>query len=158
MKTKFILPLTISLIILGCSSPSENKEEIVTTQEAETSIETIEENHHEELDTIVLDNGKKWKIVESMLFYIRNIEQAVTSFEGKQSEDYTTLAKTIDENLIELTSSCTMEGQAHDELHKWLVPFIELSEQFDVATELSEQEKIYNKFKKAFVEFNIYFE
>jgi hypothetical protein len=86
------------------------------------------------------------------------MEKAVSSFEGKQSEDYTALAKTIDDNLIELTSSCTMEGQAHDELHKWLVPFIELSEQFDVATELAEQEKIYHDFKTSFVEFNTYFE
>ncbi|MCB9360494.1 MAG: hypothetical protein H6587_07910 [Flavobacteriales bacterium] len=158
MKIKFILPLTLSVIIFGCSSPSENTED-VATHETETSIEITEtEHHHEELEAIVLDNGNKWKVVETMIVYIRNIEKAVNSFEGTESKDYTALAKTIDENLIELTSSCTMEGQAHDELHKWLVPFIELSEQFDVATELTEQERIYNDFKTAFVEFNTYFE
>jgi hypothetical protein len=158
MKTKFILPLALSIIIFGCSTASENKEE-VATQEAEATIEATEdEHHHEELEAIVLDKGNKWKVIESMLIYIRNMEKAVSSFEGKQSEDYTALAKTIDDNLIELTSSCTMEGQAHDELHKWLVPFIELSEQFDVATELAEQEKIYHDFKTSFVEFNTYFE
>ncbi len=51
-----------------------------------------------------------------------------------------------------------MEGQAHDELHKWLLPFIELSEEFDVATEKENQEKIYQEFKKMFVEYNTYFE
>ena len=156
MKTKFILPLTLSVIIFGCSTPAENTEE---TKLEETVIETtVEENHHDEHEAIVLNNGEKWKIVESMLVYIRNMEQAINNFEGSQSADYTALAKTIDENLIELTSSCTMEGQAHDELHKWLVPFIGLSEEFDVATELSEQERIYNDFKETFVEFNTYFE
>jgi len=51
-----------------------------------------------------------------------------------------------------------MEGQAHDELHKWLLPFIELSEEFDVATELEEQEQIYREFKASFKIYNTYFE
>lgn len=156
MKTKFILPLTLSLLIFGCNTSLENKKE---TEAQETTTVTAEGNHHhDEQEAIVLNNGEKWKVVPGMLTYIRNIEQAVSSFEGSQIEDYTVLAKTIDSNLIDLTSSCTMEGQAHDELHKWLVPFIELSEQFDIATTLTEQEKIYADFKAAFVEFNNYFE
>ena len=157
MKIKFILPLTLSMLIFGCTT-SENMEETETIDK-ETVIETTEENHHhDENEAIVLNDGNKWKVVETMIVYIRNMEQAVNSFEGTESKDYTALAKTIDENLTELTSKCTMEGQAHDELHKWLVPFIGLSEQFDVATELTEQERIYNDFKTAFVEFNTYFE
>ncbi|CAG0976837.1 MAG: hypothetical protein HND27_01125 [Bacteroidetes bacterium] len=51
-----------------------------------------------------------------------------------------------------------MKKQAHDELHKWFAPYIELSEKFDAATEPSEQEEIYQEFKKMFLQFNIYFE
>jgi len=151
MKTKFILPLAFSALIFGCNTSSENKEEAVNRE----TVTTEENHHHDESEAIVLDNGNKWKVEESMLIYIRNIEHAVNNFEGK---DYTVLAKIIDKNLIDLTSNCTMGGQAHEELHKWLVPFIRLSEQFDVATELAEQEKIYNDFKTSFVEFNTYFE
>lgn len=86
------------------------------------------------------------------------MEKAVNEFNGKESADYIALAKVIDENIESLTSNCTMTGQAHDELHKWLVPFIELSEQFDAATEQTEQEKIYQEIKNAFVEYNTYFE
>ncbi len=93
-----------------------------------------------------------------MAVYIRNMEKAVNEFETLENKDYAVLAKTIDENITELTSKCTMEGQAHDELHKWLVPFIELSEKFDSATELVAQEKIYQKFKASFKTYNTYFE
>ena len=101
------------------------------------------------------NDGEKWKVVENMSVYIRNMEKAVNEFKG---DNYPALAKTIDENIRALTENCTMEGQAHDELHKWLLPFIELSEEFDVATEKENQEKIYQEFKKMFVEYNTYFE
>lgn len=156
MKTKLMLPLTLSLIIFGCADPLDNKEETII-QEKEIPINPIEEeeHHHDEHEAIVLNNGEKWKVVDNMLIYIRNMEEAITTFEGS---DYPALAKTIDKNIRALTESCTMEGQAHDELHKWLVPFIGLSEEFDVATEKEEQERIYQSFKDAFVEFNVYFE
>jgi len=153
MKTKLILPIALGVVLFSCGE--------ATTEEKEVNQETVvteDNHHHNEHEAIVLDNGNKWIVVETMLVYIRNMEKAVNSFDGKESKDYTALAKTIDENLTELTSKCTMDGQAHDELHKWLVPFIELSEQFDKATELVEQEKIYTEFKTSFVEFNTYFE
>lgn len=155
MKTKILILLLTSVFIFGCSSNTSNNEE-KENEPSETVVEpTEEEHHHDGHEAIVLDNGNKWKVVESMLIYIRNMEEAVNNFEG---EDYPALAITIDENVRALTENCTMEGQAHDELHKWLVPFIGLSEEFDVATDKAEQERIYNEFKEAFVEFNKYFE
>lgn len=154
MKLSTITIVTILSNFFFVSCNNTNKESI----NEPTEIITEESHHRDEQEAIELNNGEKWKVVPEMLTYIRNIEQAVSSFEGGQIEDYTVLAKTIDSNLIDLTSSCTMDGQAHDELHKWLVPFIELSEQFDIATTLTEQEKIYADFKAAFVEFNNYFE
>lgn len=131
-----------------------------STESVDENIETteivIEKEHHEgEHEAIVLNNGEKWKVVESMVVYIRNMEKAVNEFEG---DDYAALVKTIDENIESLTSNCTMEGQAHDELHKWLVPFIDLSEQFDEAETSENRREIYQEFKNAFVEFNTYFE
>ena len=154
-STLTIAVILSSFFFFSCTNTTtENVDENIET----TEIVVEEEHHEEEHEAVVLNNGEKWIVVESMLIYIRNMEQAINEFEGKESEDYTALAKTIDENLVELTSSCTMEGQAHDELHKWLVPFISLSEEFDVATELKDQERIYNDFKASFVEFNTYFE
>ncbi|MGB0883019.1 MAG: heme-binding domain-containing protein [Vicingaceae bacterium] len=119
--------------------------------------EVVEDEHA----AIQLNNGEKWTVVPDMLHFIRNMEEGINNFsqtENPSFEAYQELAVLIDKNIRSLTENCTMEGQAHDELHKWLVPFIGLSEKFDVAENIEEQEKIYSDFKNAFVEFNTYFE
>jgi len=151
---KIFLITTIAISFIACKNEGSHE----THDEHEHHDETVahkEDHHNHESEAILLNNGEKWKVVENMSGYIRNMEKAVNEFEG---EDYPALAKTIDENIRELTSNCTMEGQAHDELHKWLLPFIELSEEFDVATELEEQEQIYREFKASFKIYNTYFE
>ncbi len=153
MKKIFLIS-TIAIALIACKN--ENHHENHDEHEHHDETATHEEDHHNhESEAIMLNDGKKWKVVENMSVYIRNMEKAVNEFKG---DNYPALAKTIDENIRALTENCTMEGQAHDELHKWLLPFIELSEEFDVATEKENQEKIYQEFKKMFVEYNTYFE
>jgi hypothetical protein len=153
MKKIFLIS-TIAIALIACKN--ENHHENHDEHEHHEETVTHEEDHHNhESEAIMLNDGEKWKVVENMSVYIRNMEKAVNEFKG---DNYPALAKTIDENIRALTENCTMEGQAHDELHKWLLPFIELSEEFDVATEKENQEKIYQEFKKMFVEYNTYFE
>ena len=64
----------------------------------------------------------------------------------------------IAKNLEELTSSCTITGQAHDELHKWLVPFLDLSAEFSETTNVKDAEIAYKKIEESFKEFVVYFE
>ncbi len=153
MKKVFLIT-TIAISFIACKNEGSHENHDDHEHHDET-VAHEEDHHNHESEAIMLNNGEKWKVVENMSGYIRNMEKAVNEFEG---EDYPTLAKTIDENIRELTANCTMEGQAHDELHKWLLPFIELSEKFDVATELEEQEKIYQEFKASFKTYNTYFE
>lgn len=151
---KIFLITTIAISFIACKN--EGSHENHDEHEHHDETRTHEEDHHNhESEAIMLNDGEKWKVVENMSVYIRNMEKAVNEFKG---DNYPALAKTIDENIRALTENCTMEGQAHDELHKWLLPFIELSEEFDVATEKENQEKIYQEFKKMFVEYNTYFE
>lgn len=154
---KIFLITTIAISFIACKNEGhhENHENHDDHEHHEETVAHEEDYHNHESEAIMLNDGEKWKVVENMSGYIRNMEKAVNEFEG---DDYPALAKTIDENIRELTSNCTMEGQAHDELHKWLLPFIELSEEFDVATELEEQEKIYREFKASFKTYNTYFE
>lgn len=153
MKKIFLIS-TIAIALIACKN--ENHHENHDEHEHHDETATHEEDHHNhESEAIMLNDGEKWKVVENMSGYIRNMEKAVNEFKG---DNYPALAKTIDENIRALTENCTMEGQAHDELHKWLLPFIGLSEEFDVATEKENQEKIYQEFKKMFVEYNTYFE
>lgn len=153
---KLLVVSAILFSFIACKDESRHENHDDHEHQEEAVVQE-DNHHHDEIEEIVLDNGNKWKVVETMAIYIRNMEEAVNEFETLENKDYAVLAKTIDENITELTSKCTMEGQAHDELHKWLVPFIELFEEFDGATELEDQEQLYQEFKASFKTYNTYF-
>ncbi len=155
MKTKLIIPIALGFVLFSCGE--------ATTEEKEATQETVvtEEEHHHENEAIVLVNGKKWVVVPEMMAFIKNIENGVSEFskkEGATFEEHKKISKLIDENLESLTSNCTMTGQAHDELHKWLLPFLDLATEFSEASNLEEAQGAYHKINESFKEFNIYFE
>jgi len=148
---KIISSLTvISLLVSSCGSTVADK-----SNEHIEIVDTEEHDHSNE--EIVLNNGQKWKVDDSMIVHIRNMEKDVNSFEAKSFDDYVVLAEKIAVNLDLLTSNCTMTGQAHDELHKWLLPFIDLSDEFS-ASKTEEAAAIYQEIKTSFITFNTYFE
>ena len=156
MKNRIIYPITFGLILLGCNNATTNEEMVV-----KDTVVTEEIHQHNEVEAIVLDNGKKWVVVPEMMAFIKNIENAVNEFSKKDKptfEEYQTLSKGITKNLEDLTANCTMTGQAHDELHKWLVPFLDLSAEFSETTNVEEADKAYHKIEEAFKEFVVYFE
>ena len=158
MRKKIILSITIAFTLLACNTTT--KEKVETDEVVEQEVIVTEEIHEHGEEAIVLDGDKKWVVVPKMMGFIRIMETGVEEFslyENPTSKDYQELAILIDKNIRELTSNCTMEGQAHDELHKWLLPFIELSTAFDEATEIEEQQVIYLDFQSAYKTFNIYF-
>ena len=83
-------------------------------------------NHDDESEAIELNNGEKWQVDANMLTHIRNMENDVVSFAKVEQKDYKSLSEKLQSNIDLLTSNCTMKGKAHDELHKWLLPYIDL--------------------------------
>lgn len=124
---------------------------------SETQKEQAPKEHaHDNNEDIALNNGEKWVVDTEMMQHIEKIVNDVQGFNIENS-DYAELANKIDKNLGLLTSNCTMKGQAHDELHKWLLPFIQLSKDFKNANSNDEAQKEYEKIKESFTTFNTYF-
>jgi len=89
-----------------------------------------------------------------MMLHIRNMEKEVILFSKEKEQNHSLLAGKLKANIDLLTSNCTMKGTAHDELHKWLVPYMELVDTFH-------NEKSANQFieiQHSFETFNQYFE
>ena len=145
LKIKIALLATFSLLLFSCNTKS--KEEKIT------EMNTVE-HQHSESEAIQLNNGEKWKVDDNMMRHIRNMEKDVVNFDKESGANYSLLAEKLKANIELLTSNCTMKGKAHDELHKWLVPFIELVDAFS-------KDKSANKLtemKHSFLTFNQYFQ
>jgi hypothetical protein len=130
-------PLTITLIsssLLFAACGNQNQETTVPVETAET--ETTHDHDHES-EAIELNEGQKWIVDDSMMVHIRNMETDVNKFSGTTLDDYQLLATSLQDNIDRLTSNCTMTGKAHDELHKWLLPYIDTVDEFAAQTETS---------------------
>ena len=145
LKIKIAFLATVVLLLFSCNTKSK--------EEKTTEINT-EEHQHSESETIQLNNGEKWKVDDNMMLHIRNMEKDVVHFDQEKSTNYSLLANKLKTNIDILTSNCTMKGQAHDELHKWLVPYIELVDSFSKEKSANQFTEIQNSFKT----FNQYFQ
>lgn len=145
LKIKIAFLATVVLLLFSCNTKSK--------EEKTTEIKT-EEHQHSESETIQLNNGEKWKVDDNMMLHIRNMEKDVVHFDQEKSTNYSLLADKLKTNIDILTSNCTMKGQAHDELHKWLVPYIELVDSFSKEKSANQFTEIQNSFKT----FNQYFQ
>lgn len=151
MNTKLILVLVISAILSSCSSESPTKQ----NNQTETTLpQVIPENNS---TSIELNNGEKWKVDEKMMTHIHNMENDITAFNEMEQKDYKSLSGKLQTNLDLLRSGCTMEGKAHDELHKWLLPFMDLVKNLSETKNSETAATDFENIQASFTTFNHYF-
>lgn len=129
----------------GCSTSKPGKAD---------SADSAHANHA----ALELNAGKKWVVAPPMMAHLRHLEQAVDDFDRTPGRNHALLATDIQDTLGRLVTNCTMEGKAHDELHKWLMPFLGLSADYTRATNPQVQEHKLHQIKQALVVFNEYLE
>lgn len=159
-KIKTLLLTATILFGYACNNPSHKPDSEASTEQT-TNITETDEHEHSTSESIELDNGAKWKVVPEMMQHIKNMESEVNRFYETQHadmKDYTAVGINLQKNLDLLTSNCTMEGKAHDELHKWLLPFIDKVDGFNKLKDKDEAEKGAQEIKNTFTVFNTYFE
>ena len=153
MKKITILIPVISLFLFSCGNTSNEK-----SKEQTETVTHEEHQHNAEIQTIELNNGEKWKVDANMITHIRNMENDVVSYAKVEQKDYKSLSEKLQSNIDLLTSNCTMKGKAHDELHKWLLPYIDLVKEISEANDETEAAKQFEKIQTTFTTFNQYFQ
>lgn len=147
MRTKKILTLCFTAAILIINH----------SVQAQSAHNDKHSTHHKD-ENINMNKGKKWIVDEKMLSYIRKMEKDINGYDHYKDKDYKLLAGKLKENVNLLVGNCSMSGKAHDELHKWLVPYLVLVDNLNVSKSESESEHTYKELKVSFSEFNKYFE
>jgi hypothetical protein len=150
MKKLIISISVFSLLLFSCTNNVEKAENKVETE--------TEEMHQHETTKIELNKGEKWAVDSNMIVFIREMENDIKTFTNADKKDYKALATILKENIDKLTSNCTMKGKAHDELHKWLLPFIDMVTELSEAKDVAESKDMYIQIQKSFVTFNTYFQ
>jgi len=113
--------LAISLLLFSCGDTSSEK----TNAQTETITQEVD-GKDDEMQTIKLNNGEKWLVNEEMKPFILESEIILNDYIESSSTDFKTLAERLNEKNSKLIESCTMNGESHDELHKWLHPHMNL--------------------------------
>ena len=103
---------------------------------------------------IELNDGEKWHINAEMMPSLNASTKLVSTFSTNDNKDYKALAKQLKENNKILISSCTMSGKSHDELHKWLHPYMGLLTELEDADSKQEANLIFIKIEQSFNTFN----
>lgn len=113
------------------------------------------EDGHEQ---IILINGQRWKVNEEMKPHVELGMVVLNDFLSKQGGSHKQLAEDLKEQNNKLIRSCTMHGQAHDELHKWLHPHIGLVKELSEAEDPEEVADVLTRLKVSYDLYNQYFE
>lgn len=112
-------------------------------------------SHNHEQVAIELNDGQKWKVNEEMSPYILEGEKILKDYTG---QDYEALADELESQNKKLIKSCTMDGKAHDQLHKWLHPHIQLIESLEDAETVTQANTIIEQLKESFKTYHTYFQ
>lgn len=151
---KLILTFAIgSLMLYSCGNSTNEK----TKNKTETNEHKV---HHDDKDSeaIQLNHGQKWSVNEEMKPFINEAEEILNQYTESKSSNYKTLAAQLSEKNSGLINSCTMEGESHNELHKWLHPHIELIKSLTNATSEKQASTIIKDLQSSFVTYNQYFQ
>ncbi len=115
-------------------------------------------NTHQNTSDLSLNNGEKWKVNAEMKPHIEQENQILNNYLAQNETNYQELAEALKRDNNNLIKSCTMTGESHEELHKWLHPHMELLEQLSTAKDLTAAKGVIAQIEESFKTYHNYFE
>lgn len=139
-RTAYVLIFALVLIFVSCIETPDYSAEPVNPYNIE------------------LNDGEKWNVDDNMVVYIKSMDRLIRDSKPKSPEDYSSLGQKLMDEVNLLTSSCKMTGKAHDELHKWLLPFIDLVDALQKAKTVESGTEAHKNLKLSMEEYHRYFQ
>jgi hypothetical protein len=111
------------------SNPSANQG-VETVAKRDTAVDLNKEKgeheaHSDEGETagkLVLDNGNKWQANAATTEGIQKMLTLVNEYLNKGDTDSKKLGERLDKEFTTILQECTMTGEAHEQLHNFLLP------------------------------------
>ncbi len=143
-----ILILTLGMAFSACQRPSEHGagEPDGDASGSSTALESE------------VGESAKWTMPDAMMQHVRKLEMDVSTFESSGKDDHAELSARIDGHTRRLIASCTIEGEGHDALHDWLMPFLQLCRDYAAAPDAAARSARFEEIHDALTVFHERFE
>ena len=158
MKKSALKIVLLAAVIVLYSCGNQKKKNINTPQTEEDSKIEVVESHKGTGIEMSLDQGKLWEANKETTDGVQNMIKLMKNFSEKQQVDaYEKLTEKLKQEFAMIFEKCTMKGEAHNQLHNFLIPikglFGELS-----SKDLNKCKKSFNKLNMHLAVYKSYFE
>lgn len=105
-------------LLLSCGPKSESAVEQNETTQVEETEKATEENHD-----LVLNNGEAWEANPETTKGVLKMMAALNGFQDHENtKSYAVLTDSLESSFRMIFQKCTMKGEAHNQLHNFLIP------------------------------------
>lgn len=172
MKKIGLAILTTSVLFLSSCSDENHENHLHNQAEVEyhdEHAEHAETMHHEKKESTVesdsdkleLNHGEKWQLSESLMAAAGEMADDVSDFYHAHKttlDDYHALAEKLSGGINKLVNKCELpDGEAHENLHKWLHPYMEDVAALKKVDNDADARKQLEKIRKSFITFKMFF-
>lgn len=160
-KTLLLCGFAITLLFACQNKSNQTDNQNTGTAATATQQEPTAEGHeaHAEHSTAVkLNNGQKWPANSETTEGIKGMSSLLETLpEEPKTEDYHSLKTKLEKEFGTILQKCTMTGEAHDQLHNYLLPMKEMMEKLG-SNSADEQREASNDLKTHLKEYEKYFQ
>ncbi|HEY9169760.1 MAG TPA: hypothetical protein VIN72_09755 [Lutibacter sp.] len=145
-----IMAILATVLVISCNNDKNKKQEISKPAQTE------EETHNNE-GVLKLNNGDLWMANIETTEGIQQMTQLIADFTEYESMDaYPVLKANLEAEFGTIISKCSMTGEAHDQLHNYLLPMKPLFKNL-AGDELAKRKSALETLKKHLSEYSAYF-
>lgn len=158
LRSHFSLLLGIAFFNVTCQNTNHKTDDHATHTDEHAKHNETKNVHVEDEHTLTLDNGNRWQANSETTQGVSNMIQIMDEFsETERSEDYQALTDTLTREFQMIFQKCTMKGEAHNQLHNFLIPIKGAFENLG-STDLEKNKKAFTHLRKHLNIYKDYFE
>lgn len=154
--TTYVIFISVALSIMSCNQ-AEHKTETHQEPQETKATETSEEHAHTDTE-LTLNNGELWQANPETTEGVNKMIEIVDAFSDTENiEAYSTLSEELKTEFGLIFKRCTMKGEAHNQLHNFLIPINAQFKNLD-SKNLEQCQKAYQELKDHLAIYNNFFE
>ena len=155
MKESVFKIMLFATVVLIYSCGNKSKETSNTPKTP--NVEAVESHEGTGIE-LSLDEGKLWKANQETTVGVQNMIGLMKNFNEKDNVDaYVKLTENLKQEFAMIFEKCTMKGEAHNQLHNFLIPIKDLFGALS-SKDLNKCKESFNKLNKHLVVYKSYFE